>query len=182
MKSRKHFIIVIIIVMIVAIGCKSKENVESIHFIDNFNTDSLTLLERIYEDIDGDGDDESIELYTSAKIAPDGMMGWDTGHHWTLLVRTGEKIFPVFDDWIQHGELQFWIVTFNENNSKNTNSRSKIYAMITTSYGFEILSYYWDERSLSYKKEFAINPNNQWFVRHSYKYTMPDLTRIEKLN
>lgn len=39
-------------------------------------TEDLTLLKRRYVDVDSDGKNESIELYTSAKRAPDSLMGW----------------------------------------------------------------------------------------------------------
>lgn len=118
MMNKNSSIILIILglflIACLATGCSSEKNMESIQSAENFSTDDLTLLERTYDDTDSDGDKESIELYTSAQIAPDGQMGWDTGHQWILLVRKGEEVFPLFDDHVQYGELQFWIASFNK--------------------------------------------------------------------
>jgi len=113
MINRKHAIILILLgaflITCIATGCSSEKNMESVQATENFSTDGLTLLERMNDDTDSDGDKESIEVYTSAQIARDGQMGWDTGHQWVLLLRKGEEVFPLFDDYVQHGGLQFWL-------------------------------------------------------------------------
>ena len=116
MINKKQSIILIILgvflITWLATGCSSEKNMleknmESVQAMENFSTDGLTLLERTYDDTDSDGDKESIEVYTSAQIARDGQMGWDTGHQWVLLVRKGEEVFPLFDDYVQHGNCNF---------------------------------------------------------------------------
>ncbi len=149
---------------------------------DDIAADGLTLLERMYDDIDQDGYNESIELYTSAEIAPDGQMGWDTGHQWVLLVRKGDQVFSLFDHWVQYGEVQFWIAYFNEDNvdsPENRDLRKKIYATVTDGVGFKLLSYSWDAQNMRYEEETVIDPPNQWGIRHSNKYNIPDPAKIE---
>jgi hypothetical protein len=144
--------------------------------------DGLTLLERTYEDTDSDGDKESIELYTSAQIAPDGQMGWDTGHKWVLLVRKGKEVFTLFDEYVQYGELQFWIASFNKNNigsPASVNLQRQIYATVTTNVGFKLLNYYWDAQNHCYQEEIVLDPPDQWAMRHSNKYNIPDPAKIE---
>lgn len=125
---------------------------------------------------------ESIELYTSAQITRDGWIGWDTGHQWVLLVRKGEEVFPLFDDYVQYGELQFWIASFNKDKiegPKSTDLQRQIYVTITTNVCFELLDYYWDEQNHCYKEEVVLDPPDQWIMRHSNKYNIPDPAKIE---
>lgn len=171
-----------ILITCLAMGCSSEKNMESIQSTKNFSTDERTLLERTYDDTDSDGDKESIELYTSAEIARDGRIGWDTGHQWVLLVRKGEEVFPLFDDYVQHGELQFWIASFNQDkieSPESTDLQKKIYLMVTTDVSFKLLDYYWDEQNHCYKEEVVLNPPDQWIMRHSNKYNIPDPAKIE---
>ena len=171
---------VFIITLLIA-GCNSTESVESVQSVRNFATKDLTLLERAYVDADSDGTKESVELYTSAKVASDGRMGWDTGHQWVLLVRSGEAVFPLFDDWVQYGEVQFWVVGINKNRIQGPESTElvrKIYVTVTTGVGMRLLGYYWDKQNLCYEKEVIFNPEDQWVMRHSNKYSIPDPYRI----
>jgi len=191
MTKRKHSIILMILgfflITCIATGCSSEKNIsnkniESIQSMENFSTDGLTLLERMNDDTDSDGDKESIELYTSAQIARDGQMGWDTGHQWVLLVRKGEEVFPLFDDYVQHGGLQFWIASFNQDKiegPESTDLQRKIYVTITTGVDFKLVDYYWDEQNHCYQKEVAFDPSDQWSMRHSNKYNIPDPAKIE---
>lgn len=186
MINRKHAIILILLgvflITCIATGCSSEKNMESVQAAENFSTDGLTLLERMNDDIDSDGDKESIEVYTSAQIARDGQMGWDTGHQWVLLVRKGEEVFSLFDDYVQHGELQFWIASFNQDkieSPESTDLQRKIYVAITTGVNFKLVDYYWDEQNHCYQKEVVFAPPDQWSMRHSNKYNIPDPAKIE---
>ena len=188
MIKRKHFIMLIILgfflITCLAAGCSPEKNMDSVQSTKNFSTNGLTLLERTYDDTDSDGDKESIELYTSAQIAPDGRMGWDTGHQWVLLVRKGEEVFPLFDDHVQYGELQFWIASFNKDKiegPESTDLQRQIYVTVTTDVGFKLLDYYWDEQNHCYKEEVVLDPPDQWIMRHSYKYNIPDPAKIESM-
>lgn len=44
-----------------------KKEIELIQFVNDITTENLTVLEKMYVDVDNDGKDESIELFTSAK-------------------------------------------------------------------------------------------------------------------
>ena len=186
-QSILRIILGVFLITYLATGCSSEKNMsdknmESVQSMENFSTDGLTLLERTYDDTDSDGDKESIELYTSAQIARDGRMGWDTGHQWVLLVRKGEEVFPLFDDHVQYGELQFWIASFNKDKiagPESTDLQRQIYVTVTTDVGFKLVDYYWDEQNHCYKEEVVLNPPDQWIMRHSNKYNIPDPAKIE---
>ncbi|MFA5531781.1 MAG: hypothetical protein WDA11_14090 [Thiohalomonadaceae bacterium] len=182
--KRTHFfaymLLIVSFIICITSGCNLSEN--TIGLPEGNETDRLTLLERMYDDTDQDGEKESIELYTSAEIAPDGEMGWDTGHRWVLIVRKGDQIFPLFDNWVQHGEVQFWIAYFNNNNvegSESTDLNSQIFVAVTESVAFKILSYNWEIKSMCYIEEIVLNPPDQWAIRHSNKYNIPDPAKIE---
>ena len=187
MVFRKYSIISIsliaLIISLFVAGCGSTKSTESIAATNNVKIDGFTLLERTYADTDSDGMNESVELYTSAKkIAPDGRMGWGTGHQWVLLVRKGEETFPLFNDRVQYGELQYWVVSFNKDNiqsPKTTDLEKQIYVSISTDMDFRLFGYQWDKQNQNYKKEVIFNPQNQWGVRHHNKYNIPDPDNIE---
>jgi len=61
-----------------------------------------------------------------------GLMGWDTGHRWLLLVRNEDKIFSLFDDWVQYGQIEFCVVAFNKSqivSLKDEDLETHIYVM-----------------------------------------------------
>jgi hypothetical protein len=162
-------------------GCGREEAAVPALPEESSRTDSLTLLERAYADVTGDGDEECIELYTSA-LATDGRIGWDTGHQWSLLVKDGEDTFTVVDEWIQYGELLFWAVDFAGDNADGAESetpKAYIYIAVTTDVSFELLRAHWDEAARSYEKESVFKPPNQWTVRHSNKYSTLDPSYFE---
>lgn len=186
MVLRKYLImsipLIALMISLFGAGCGPTKSTESITATDSVAIDGFTLLERTYADIDNDGANESVELYTSAEKMADGRMGWDTGHQWVLLVRKGEEIFPLFDDRLQYGEVQYWVVSFNNDNiesPKTTDLETRIYASISTGYDFRLFDYYWDKQNHSYKKETIFNPPHQWNARHSNKYNIPDPDSIE---
>ena len=140
---------------------------------DTLETEDLTLLERMYFDVFNDGKDESIELYTSAERGPDGLMWWDTGHRWLLLVRNKDKIFPLFDDWVQHGQIEFCVVAFNKSrivSPEDADLETHIYVM-KNGQSISLFDYYWDKQNHYFKKEIIFNPPYQWYGKSSSKYS-----------
>jgi len=60
-------------------------------------------------DLDGDGEKEIVELYVNASKFG-GVWGWDDGHMWLLVVKDGNKTYPLFHDWVQMGQMNFAIM------------------------------------------------------------------------
>lgn len=140
---------------------------------DSCDTADLTLLERMYFDVLNDSRDESIELYTSAERCPDGLMGWDTGQRWLLLVRNENTIYPLFDDWVQHGQIEFSIVALNKSqvvSPESADLETHIYVM-QNGQGISLFDYYWDKQNKHFKKEIVFNPPHQWYGKSSSKYS-----------
>lgn len=160
---------------------QKKPTIEIIKAVETVETAGLTLLERMYADLDNDTKDESIELYTSARRGKDGLMEWDDGQRWLLLVRDEGKGFPLFDDYVQSGQIEFWVVNFNKSRITGPNDvdlEKHIYVMNTGNM-MKLSDYYWDQNNLHFKEEVVFYPPNQWGIRSSYKYSYDDPALIE---
>ncbi|MFC5602009.1 hypothetical protein [Sporosarcina koreensis] len=66
-----------------------------------------TLYKKTTLDIDGDGEEEAIELHVNAGKTDSGLFAWDDGQNWLLVVKDGEKTYPLFDDFVQLGSIDF---------------------------------------------------------------------------
>ncbi|WP_432360412.1 hypothetical protein [Sporosarcina sp. UB5] len=66
-----------------------------------------TLYKTVTLDLDGDGEEEVIELHVNAGKTESGIFAWDDGQNWLLVVRDGEKTYPLFDDFVQLGSIDF---------------------------------------------------------------------------
>lgn len=72
-----------------------------------------TLYKKTTVDIDEDGEEEVIELYVNAGKMENGLFAWDDGQNWLLVVKDGEKTYPLFDDFVQLGSIDFSTTTFD---------------------------------------------------------------------
>lgn len=72
-----------------------------------------TLYKKVTVDIDGDGEEELVELYVNAGKMENGLFAWDDGQNWLLVVKDGEKTYPLFDDFVQLGSIDFSTTTFD---------------------------------------------------------------------
>jgi len=177
------FLVSIVFLFLVIELVPKKDTVEIIQSEKTNITKGFTLLERMYADVDSDGKDESIELYTSAQKGPNELMGWDDGQQWILLIRDDEKIFPLFEDYIQLGQLEFYVSVFSKSKVVSPtydDLKMHIY-VIKTSHDIQLIDYYWDKQNSCFKKEIVFDPPNQWNIKFSYKYTAYDPTRIESM-
>lgn len=152
-------------------GLSGQEPIRSVEF---FDTESLSLLESIEHRFEADGEEGTIELYTSAQVAEDGQMGWDSGDQWTLLVRQKDRSFLLFDEYVPYGEVQFWVSALNPDEVLSPGPEDleqHIYAMVTSSGGFTLYDYVWDGENGCFWKSVSLEPDNQWNTKHSNKYS-----------
>jgi hypothetical protein len=177
MKKKVLLGTVLVLLVVMVLGTfkliQKKQEVEVIRSTDTLKVEELTLLERMYFDVLNDGKDESIELYTSAERCPDGLMGWNTGHRWLLLVRNKDKIFPLFDDWVQYGQIEFCVVAFNKSqivDPEDVDLETHIY-VLKNGHSISLFDYYWDKQNHYFKKEIIFNPPYQWNGKSSSKYS-----------
>lgn len=187
MKRNKYVVLIFLVLfsaiclLVVIELTQRKQKIETIQYTETVTTGDLTLLERMYVDVDSDNKDESIELYTSAKRGKDGRMEWDDGQRWLLLVRAEGKRFLLFDGYVQLGQIEFWVVIFNKSQiirPNNVDLEKHIFVMKTGN-SIQLSKYYWDKQNLCFKKETVFDPPNQWDVKSSYKYSYNNPTLIE---
>lgn len=72
-----------------------------------------TLYKEMTLDIDSDGEEEIIELYVNAEKMENGQFAWDDGQNWLLVVKDDEKTYPLFDEYVQLGSIDFSTATFD---------------------------------------------------------------------
>ena len=177
MKRTKYVLLIGLVVLLTVtlftiINQTQKKDFETIQFASDIHTENLTLLDTMDVDADNDGQDERIELFTSAKREESGKMGWDDGQRWLLLVNDEEKKFPLFDDYVQNGQLEFWVSVINKFEKSpplDTDLEKHIYVLHTGN-GFQLYGYLWNKQDLCYQQEMIFNPDNQWGVLSSNKY------------
>ncbi len=103
-------------------------------------------------------------------------MGWDSGDQWTLLVQQDNRSFVLFDEYVQYGEVQFWVSDLNPDaveSPKPEDLEHHIYVMVTSGGGFTMYDYMWDRENTCFWKSVSLQPDHQWNTQHSNKYMFP---------
>ena len=72
-----------------------------------------TLFKKVSLDIDKDGTDEEIELHVNVGKSDDGLYAWDDGQNWLLVVKDDDKTYPLFDNYVQLGSIDFTIAIYD---------------------------------------------------------------------
>ncbi|MFE8698681.1 hypothetical protein ACFYKT_20520 [Cytobacillus sp. FJAT-53684] len=72
-----------------------------------------SLYKEITFDIDKDGEDEIIELYVNADRMENGLFAWDDGQTWLLVVKDGNKTYPLYDGFVQLGSIDLSTATLD---------------------------------------------------------------------
>lgn len=178
---RGFFTVLLAGLILIAVGCgqlgnSAPSDTEQILPVESFDTENLFLLERMEHAFKADCEEASIALYTSAQVASDGQMGWDTGDQWTLLAQQAGQPFVLFDEYVQYGEVQFWVSDLNPDEVESPESADlehHIYVMVTTDVGFTLYDYVWDAENICFWKTVSLQPEHQWSTQHSNKYTFP---------
>ncbi|PAB57378.1 hypothetical protein [Anaeromicrobium sediminis] len=125
MKNNMKIIIFVIAIFIVGILYKPylpnrvKEDVETEKILksqERIDTKELTLLQQYSIDIDGDNEEENVELYTVAMKDSKGEIMWDDGQYWLLLVKDTDGEFVLFNEYIQLGKIDMWVYTSDVDN------------------------------------------------------------------
>lgn len=178
---RGFFAILLVGLILIAAGCGQSGNSavsESKQILptESFETENLSLLERMEYTFDTACKEAAVELYTSAQVAADGQMGWDTGDQWNLLVQQEHASFVLYDEYVQYGEVQFWISYLNPEEIPGLEPEDleqHIYVMVTTGGGFTMYDYLWDAENTCFWKSVSLQLDHQWITQHSNKYSFP---------
>lgn len=70
----------------------------------------LNCFSRYDVDMDQDGNDETIEVYSQGQVDDEGQYLFDDGQEWALILRKDNQIYPLFErSYIQLGGLEYTI-------------------------------------------------------------------------
>ncbi|HYE83024.1 MAG TPA: hypothetical protein VEG39_12770 [Clostridia bacterium] len=161
MKYRKYALVMLTFLLIFLTGCQDKgQDIEQpqpevkseVTLIEPVTGDSLetgimTKLREFSCDVDMDNEDESIELYTAAGRAENGDMQWDDGQSWILLVRDGEKAYPLLSRYVQLGVVHFTVSNSNED------KLPYITVIVPTNASFSMKGYTYNKEKDSFSEE-----------------------------
>lgn len=117
---------------------------------DKLSIENLTLLDSTTVDINGDGKEETIELYTTAQRDSKGEIMWDDGQKWFLIVKDKDKEYVLFDEYVQLGTLEFWVY--------DSRGESHIVTLQTGSAVLKLSDYVYDWEKDCYVKKDIFNP------------------------
>ena len=120
------------------------EEVQIIYPIEEGNSlEDYTLLSVNEVDIDNDKQMEAIEVYCTASLGENGELVMDDGNRWKLIVRKGEQLYPVFDSFIQLGNLEY--KAYSEYRADRDTSVFHLLISNIQGAGFAMYDCYYDE-------------------------------------
>ncbi len=154
-------VINIIISMIVFISCsntqgniKQAEVSSSTEVADKLKEADLikdmTLLVQHNIDMNKDGKEEKIEMYTSAPKNSDGNIMWDDMNKWLLQVTKDENVYKLYEGDIQLGKMDFWIYI-------DANDKFHIVNIITTGTNIAMIAHKHDDANNTFTSEEIYN-------------------------
>jgi hypothetical protein len=117
----------------------------------------VTKLSDFTLDLDEDGLEEKIQLYTTAGRAEDGSMAWDDGQNWLLLIEDGDNYYPLFQKYVQLGTVYFNI-WYDEKKTP------KINVIVSTGAGLNVINYTYDKKENGYLSEKIYDAGNIEFM------------------
>jgi hypothetical protein len=119
----------------------------------------ISLYDQINFDLDRDGEDEQIEMYVNTGKDEKGEYVWDDGQNWLLVVKDGDKTYPLYDGWVQLGKLTFWLIESDET--------PMIILLKTGTAEFTLQTFTFNEKEQGFIQETQFNPENVNFWHHS---------------
>ena len=166
MRLRFFSFFLIVILSISIVGCKEIENQSELQTNDsvvqeddkNIGTSTIqgtqldpregmrTRLSHFTLDLDGDGVDENIELYTAAERHEDGSIIWDDGQNWLLHIVDENTYYPLFQQYVQIGEV-YYSVWFEDD------EMPIISVLVKTGAGMKLVNYTYVNAEKGYKSE-----------------------------
>ena len=126
----------------------------------------LNRFDRYEKDVDADGNLETIEIYCEGTVDANGHYLLDDGQEWTLILRKGDAIFPLFErSHIQLGGLKYAVY-------EDYDEHGVMHMMVTYSTESAIIYYdctYDAEEGYVYRQRIYeasnINKLNEWSYR-----------------
>lgn len=84
----------------------TEERVVQVETIEQY---PMTLYKSDQLEFDERGQGRIVELYVNAEEDEDGNLLFDDGQNWLLVVKDGEETYPLYNDYLQLGEIDFHI-------------------------------------------------------------------------
>ena len=97
-----------------------------------------TLLHHASVNLDGDSTPERVELYADVDRDPQGKPMWDDGQSWALVVRQGNQVYTLFDEFVQLGTVGFTAV------EHAVEDRGAIIIEVQAGSGVQVQAYHFD--------------------------------------
>lgn len=172
MRRISYVLIMFAFLLVTFTGCQNKEQndaqpqleskVESrlIEAVsrDSIVTEGMTKLSEYSHDLDLDNTEEKIELYTAAGRNEKGEMMWDDGQNWVLVVRDGERSYPLLSEYVQLGQVYFAVSNSEEEQLPN------ITVIVPAGASFSMLGYSFDKEKNGFTEELLYKSKDDiWF-------------------
>lgn len=87
----------------------------TISSVNKLDVEGLTLLDGYEFDFNNDDTMDNINMYTIAERDENGEMMWDDGQRWLFVVHGEDKDYVLFDDYVQIGQIFFYVYTIEQN-------------------------------------------------------------------
>lgn len=119
-------------------------------------TEGLNLVNQYEVDINNDGEVESIEVYSAAEMTDEGELLLDDGQEWTLILRKGEVIYPLFErSYVQLGTIDYkTYIDYDDNEAFH------VLVNYTTSAGLKTYDYTYNKEKDTFTRKLAFNADN----------------------
>lgn len=118
--------------------------------------EGMNCVERFEVDFDKDGNMESIEVYSDAKVDKNGKLLLDDGQEWALILRKKDEVYPLFEkSFIQLGGLEYAVFEDCEEHERN-------HIIVTYDTGVTMMYYdcTFDEESGYIRRQSVYTANN----------------------
>ncbi len=117
------------------------------------STENLTLLDSYSVDVNKDGLEDVIEMYTSAMRNSNGEMMWDDGQNWLLIVKEKDHVYVLFEGYVQLGTIKYRVFTEGEQNIFH------LLAIRTGSAEMVITDYIYNKEDNGFEQKVIYNPD-----------------------
>jgi len=108
---------------------------------------SWTELSDCSFDLDKDGQEDKIVLYTAAGRDEKGKLVWDDGQNWLLLIQSGDRYYPLLNEFVQLGSVYFTVF------EPYDGEMPKVSVIVSTGAGFMLTNYSFDREEQGFREE-----------------------------
>lgn len=104
------------------------------------DTSALTELAAYPVDFNSDGEEDSIKVYTAAKVSESGEVQWDDGQNWLIIAQSKTGTYTLFDEYIQLGEIMPFLYTTSDGTFHMTTLQPGSASMLFSDYTYDAVT------------------------------------------